>query len=84
MNLNDSQLEAIATADAHTSNAALPTYSDLHKSLLRILESGRGTSGRLILEVSDEAAIRRVLGTLVYPPEYVIQGARSTPIIRGH
>ncbi|WP_234265214.1 hypothetical protein [Hydrogenophaga sp. NFH-34] len=26
---NESQIEAVAVADAHTSNAALPTYSEL-------------------------------------------------------
>ncbi|EFX61509.1 hypothetical protein DAPPUDRAFT_273008 [Daphnia pulex] len=31
--MNESQIEAIATANAHTSNAALPTYSELVAAL---------------------------------------------------
>lgn len=34
--MNDAQREAIATADAHTSNAGLPTYSEL-VAVLRLL-----------------------------------------------
>jgi hypothetical protein len=57
MKLNEAQVEAIANADAHTNNACLPTYTDLHKTLLAVLEAGRGPSGRIILEVSQEAAL---------------------------
>lgn len=30
LGLNEAQIEAVANADAHTSNAALPTYTDLY------------------------------------------------------
>lgn len=33
--MNESQIEAIATADAHTNNAGLPTYSELVALLRR-------------------------------------------------
>ncbi len=36
--MNDSQIEAIANADAHASNAALPTYSELAALLRRVDE----------------------------------------------
>lgn len=81
-NLTSAQREAIAEADAHVSNAGLPSYSELQRSLKRVLEAGRGTSGRLILEAPDEAEIRRSVGVLVDPPEYEVSGARSTPVVR--
>ena len=37
--MNEAQTEAIANADAHTGNAALPTYSELVEALRRLSET---------------------------------------------
>lgn len=37
--MNEAQVEAIANADAHTSNAGLPTYTELLRELKRIAEA---------------------------------------------
>ncbi len=37
--MNEAQTEAIANADAHTSNAALPTYSELVEALRRLSDT---------------------------------------------
>lgn len=39
--MNKTKIEAIAVADAHTTNAELPSYSDLMDALSALLDWGR-------------------------------------------
>ena len=36
--MNEAQVEAVANADAHTSNAGLPTYTDLLAALKMLID----------------------------------------------
>ena len=58
--MNDSQKEAIATADAHTSNAALPTYSELVDALNKLEFACTGVS-YMEAEYSEELGSARAL-----------------------
>ncbi len=44
MALNESEREAIAKANAHTTSAGLPSYTDLHKALTSIPGSALPTA----------------------------------------
>lgn len=48
LGLNEAQIEAVANADAHTSNAALPTYTDLYALVHRLAYPSAGET--LLLE----------------------------------
>ncbi len=68
MKLTPSQRDAIEAADTHAVNAELPSYSGLLRALTDLLEVGRGSSGRLILSVADEAKLRQSLGAFANAP----------------
>ncbi len=58
--MNDSQKEAIATADAHTSNVGLPTYSELVEALRKLHSEGQMYMARHRLDrsaMADAAAL---------------------------
>jgi hypothetical protein len=46
--LNEAQIEAVANADAHTSNAVLPTYTELYALAQRLAYPDAGEA--LLLE----------------------------------
>lgn len=56
--LNESQIEAIAAADAYLNNVALPTYTDL-KNVLEYMQSV------VDAPASDNVNVPKVLQTIV-------------------
>lgn len=68
--MNASQIEAVEVADAHTSNAALPTYSDLLQLAQRLAYPDAGE--RLILD-----DYRNIARNVIQPNGVKIDGLRA-------